>query len=263
MGLREDTWRWLQPALQDMRSGTDQPWDERRAKLLEQLGLTNAEQHPVVADLLHRLDTLPDQERTATVDSDSLDATAYELVQAHVPDDQSAPAAGYDDHAWQTFLATNGPTWDGTAESWPAFRQWFEHYAAEQGLAAAATALFEYLETQSVSERVATFASYGVTVAATATHETQPGSAGGEFDWVTEEQAGKLTKTVGADWQPPLNQELTTRWGADWQTHPAEHKTAWLADLIESGQLAKSPEEELAELSTLIDNLPDYDKITF
>jgi hypothetical protein len=196
MGLREDTWRWLQPALQDMRSGADQSWVQCRATLLEQWGLTDAEQHPVVAELLHRLDELPDQERTAAVDSDWPEATAYELVQSLVsePDDQDA--AGYDEHAWQTFLATNGPAWDGTAESWPAFREWFEYYAAEQGLAAPSTALLQFMEAQSVSDRVATFESYGVTIAAAVAKE-------------------------------------------------------------------KSPEDQLAELETLIDSLPDYNEIAF
>lgn len=262
MGLRDDTWNWLQPALQDLRSGAGQPWDERRARFLEQLGLGDADQHPVVAELLHRLDELPAEERAATVDADALDSTAYELVQSFVsePDDQSTSAADYDEVTWQTFLATNGPTWDGTAESWAAFRQWFEYYAAEQGLAAPSTAFCELLEGQSVGERVATFQSYGVTIAAAAGQEA---SAGGDFDWVTGEQADSLTQTLGADWQPPLGQELTTRWGADWQTHPVEHKTAWLTDLIKSGQLEKSPEEQLDELGTMLDELPDYKEMAF
>ena len=263
MVLRDDTWHWLQPALQDMRSGTDRPWEERRARFVEQLGLSGPDQHPVVAELLHRLDELPDQERAATLDSDWPEVTAYELLRTLVtePDDQDEAGAHYDDQAWQTFLAANAFAWNGTAGSWAAFGEWFEYHAAEQGLAGPAAALLRSMETQSPDQRVATFASYGVTIAAPATGHAEETPSGGDFDWVTPEQAGHLTELLGAGWQVPLDQELTTRWGSDWRAHPAAHKTAWLDDLIESGGLRKSPEEQLDELDSIIDSIPDYKEI--
>jgi hypothetical protein len=167
MGMQEDVWAWLSPALDGLKSVTEASWEQRRATFLEQLGLTDAAEHPVVADLLHQLDESPDEERNATLSSDQLDTLAYGIIQAHTaePDDQGAPASGYDEQAWQAFLVANGASWDGTAESWPAFRQWFEYHAAEQGLTEPSTALLDYLESQPASERVSTFALYGVTIA--------------------------------------------------------------------------------------------------
>ena len=277
MSVQEDVWGWLHPALQDLRSTAGQSWDERRARFLEQLGLADPAEQPAVAALLHWLDELPDEERATTLDSDQLDATAYELVQTPVskPDDQHASGDGYDEQAWHTFLATNGPSWDGAAESWPAFRQWFEYHAAEQGLATAATALLEFLESQPASDRVATFASYGVTIATPAAQpaqQAQAASAGAHFDWVTAEQSAALAGIFGGDWQIALAAELRNRWGAEWHTHPAEHKTAWLDDLIKSGQLEKKPEAtseetaeevpaELAEIMEMINKLPSADQL--
>ncbi|HEU5471861.1 MAG TPA: hypothetical protein VFV67_14515 [Actinophytocola sp.] len=178
MSVQEDVWNWLHPALQDLRSTADQSWAQRRARFLEQLGLPDPAEQPAVAALLHWLDELPDEERTTTLDSDQLDATAYELVVTQVAE----PDAGtdYDEQAWHTFLATNGPSWDGSAESWPAFRQWFEYHAAEQGFGTVTTALLDFLESQPASERVATFASYGVTIATPTEQPAQAVSAGAE-----------------------------------------------------------------------------------
>jgi hypothetical protein len=193
MSVREDVWAWLSPALDGLKSVTEGSWEERRATFLEQLGLTDAAQHPVVADLLHQLDESPDEERAATLRSDHLDSWAYGLIQAHTaePEDQDAPASGYDEQAWQAFLVTNGASWDGTAESWPAFRQWFEYHAAEQGLAEPSTALLDYLESQPATERVSTFALYGVTIAV----RTTDGSAGEQAGAgsAAEEPEGELT----------------------------------------------------------------------
>jgi hypothetical protein len=180
MGVQEDVWAWLSPALDGLKSVTEGSWEDRRATFLEQLGLTDAAEHPVVADLLHQLDESPDEERNATLSSDHLDSWAYGLIQAHTaePDDQGASASGYDEQAWHAFLVTNGSSWDGTAESWPAFRQWFEYHAAEQGLAEPSTALLDYLESQPATERVSTFASYGVTIAVHATGGSADEQAG-------------------------------------------------------------------------------------
>lgn len=60
--------------------------------------------------------------------------------------------------------------------------------------------------------------------------EAEP--AGGDFDWVTPEQTRSLAGVYGQDWAGALTQELDTRWGSGWQHHPAEHKQAWLTDLL-------------------------------
>ena len=89
----------------------------------------------------------------------------------------------------------------------------------------------------------------------------EPASAADDTEWVTAEQADSLTRIFGVDWQTPLKLELNTRWGADWPTHPTEHKVAWLNDLITSGELEKSPEDQLSELAALVASLPDYNEI--
>lgn len=177
--MSDEVWGWLHPALAELRSAADQPWDELRARFLEQLGLTDPAEQPAVAALLHWLDEMPDEDRTATLSSDQLDTAAYELVQTHAaePAAQQAAEDGYDEQAWQAFLTTNGPYWDGTAESWPAFRQWFEYHAAEQGLGSPATALLDFLEAQPAAERVTTFASYGVTITPAAAVQAEPAPA--------------------------------------------------------------------------------------
>jgi hypothetical protein len=52
------------------------------------------------------------------------------------------------------------------------------------------------------------------------------------FAWVDQEQADRLSAAWGSEWQPSLTEQLDVRWGADWQANPAEHKHAWLTDLM-------------------------------
>lgn len=34
---------------------------------------------------------------------------------------------------WAGFLTVNGPAWDGSEKSLPAYREWFAYYAADAG----------------------------------------------------------------------------------------------------------------------------------
>ncbi|HEX5119946.1 MAG TPA: hypothetical protein VFW65_32570 [Pseudonocardiaceae bacterium] len=61
-------------------------------------------------------------------------------------------------------------------------------------------------------------------------HDDEPVS--GSFGWVTDEQAAAFRDLYGADWAGPAAGTLTEKWGAGWQQHPAEHKRAWLTDLL-------------------------------
>lgn len=99
MGLREDTWVWLRPALDDLRTTTDRSWEERRNRFVELLGLSDAEQHPVPAEFVRRLDELPDEERTALLASDQVDVVAYELVQTFVSEPDGVGESTRDDYA--------------------------------------------------------------------------------------------------------------------------------------------------------------------
>jgi hypothetical protein len=102
--------------------------------------------------------------------------------------------AGYDEQAWQAYLAQNGPQWDGTEESWEQFRQWFAYYASEQGLGTPATAFLDYLTPQPAAERITTFAQYGVTI--------MPAQEAAAQQPTAAEQGGQETEQPAADEVP-------------------------------------------------------------
>lgn len=74
----------------------------------------------------------------------------------------------------------------------------------------------------------------------------QPADDDGDpLGWVRDEQRGHLEAVWGAEWPTALWADLDERWGPDWSGHPAEHKTAWLADLITDGAFSvEQPEQE-------------------
>jgi hypothetical protein len=86
--------------------------------------------------------------------------------------------------------------------------------------------------------------------------------------WVTEEQQTELTTLWGTDWPETLTTDLETRWGTDWESHPDEHKTAWLTDLIAAGAFAgpaadpESPQAAMAELWTVARDVPGAETLS-
>jgi hypothetical protein len=181
MSTPDDVLEWILPPLEELRQelqvAPDQGWEERRAALLERLQLRDADEHPVVKELLERLDETPDDERDGLLMGDEVVFMVHELVRQHVPA-VGPDEAGYDEGAWQAYLAQNGPQWDGTEESWEQFREWFAYYAAEQGVEAPATALLEHLSGQTAADRIDTFAQYGVAIGAAAGGDAPTGDAG-------------------------------------------------------------------------------------
>ncbi|HVV19267.1 MAG TPA: peptidoglycan-binding protein [Pseudonocardiaceae bacterium] len=95
---------------------------------------------------------------------------AVAAVPAATPSATATPTANpagppaYDQHAWSAYLAENGPRWDGTDQNWQTFRTWFAYDAATRGLADPANGFLALAESQSVAERISTFARYGVTI---------------------------------------------------------------------------------------------------
>ncbi|WP_436501028.1 hypothetical protein [Actinokineospora sp. HUAS TT18] len=68
------------------------------------------------------------------------------------------------------------------------------------------------------------------------------------FAWLTDDQRAAVVNAWGDQWPEPLAQWLESRWGADWQTHPADHKQAWFADMVlELAALTDSAEPPDAE----------------
>lgn len=166
------------PALESL-AGSQEPWEARRDAFVGQLGELGLSDHPVAARLVERLDAVSDDERATMLAS-------REFGIAEVPGQEQDPLqpaaasaeqpgeAGYDEQAWQAYLAENGPAWDGATDSWDQFVQWFSYHAAEGGLRQPATALMDYLDGQSASERVSTFAQYGVSIGQAEADEPVP-----------------------------------------------------------------------------------------
>lgn len=50
--------------------------------------------------------------------------------------------------------------------------------------------------------------------------------------WVSGTAASRLAAAWGEGWQDGLTAHLTARWGEGWEQHPAEHRSAWLDDLL-------------------------------
>lgn len=182
----DEAWASIYEPTQNLKEiARTEPWDVSRARLLEEVDAYDK----VVVELLRRLDELSDRERADLLVSDELDSFVYKVVEETAdpnPDSGSGSGSTVDESAaadppaneaaWGDYLATNGPAWDGSAQSWPAFREWFAYYAAEAGVAPHATALLDYLESLTASERVTTLADhYGIVIA-------QPSTSSGPHD---------------------------------------------------------------------------------
>lgn len=68
--------------------------------------------------------------------------------------------------AWNSYLATNGPRWNGSEEAWSQFREWFLYYAAQAGVGESAAGFIAYIDTQ--QDKIAVFSQYGVQIPAPA-----------------------------------------------------------------------------------------------
>lgn len=177
MSSFDELMAWLREPLQELRSAYDAdpaaPWDERRAWLLDRLGIYDPGQHPLVEQLLRWLDELSDTDRADVLRGDQLEARAQELARELAPatEEQDDGASAYDENAWAEYLAAHGTAWDGTDESWGQFRDWFLYYAEERGVADPATALLDYLGELPVDDRIAAFARYDVVIEQEETEE--------------------------------------------------------------------------------------------
>lgn len=170
MPTLDETWAWLYTPVQELKADTaenpDKSWEERRAFLLERLGLTDSTDHPLTNELFRLLDELPDDERGTMLAGEQLDTTAYELAQRHSeePAADAAAETGFDEQAWYAFLASHASQWDGTAESWDQFADWLRYYANENGFGAPTGSLIDSLGGQAVADRIGVLAQYGVVI---------------------------------------------------------------------------------------------------
>jgi hypothetical protein len=173
----DEVWGWLYQPLQNLKAGQGEAWRSGREHFLAELGLANPGGHPVVEALLYRLDKLPAEERDGLLAGDELETVAYQVVHEYTPAGAEEPVAdepppepavedtpGYDERVWAEYLHANLGQWDGTAESWPLFAEWFTYHGAEAGVSAPATALIEYFTTLDNSQRINGFADYGIVI---------------------------------------------------------------------------------------------------
>lgn len=228
MTTAADVWSQVEPALAEIRGEYERdsqtPWTTVREQLSTTLG-SLAE--PVRARLFEWLDAMSDRDRVELLTGDRLEGE-LSVVFA-----DTGGREGDAESAWPEFLRTNGPAWNGTAQAWPVFRDWFAYQAEQEWVSAPANELLTVLESLDVPGRVAELARHGVVV-------PQPAGTGAGADdvgWVTAAQRDALRAGWGEQWAPELTADLNTRWGDGWQQHPGEHKSAWLAELIASGAL--------------------------
>jgi hypothetical protein len=243
-----DLWASAQPAFADLREqfarDPEASWQSLRAALATRLEDLDSETRD---DLLLWLDNLPAEERTALLGSAALDAAAYERLSRPTGEE------GHDEAAWQEFLATNGTRWDGTEASWQVFREWFAYEAAQNSLDAPAKELLTHFDSLATAERLTAFAQYGVTI----------GSAGSTgFAWVGPAERDALRAAWGDDWATPLAADLAARWGAGWESHPAEHRAAWLADLVAHGELPAKATESPGIVEELAAAVPGVEQLS-
>lgn len=166
MSNLEDRWAAFFRPLQELKAESDSPWELRQAEFLDQLGLTDAEQDPVVDAFFRHLDDMTDDDRAALLRTEQADHLLYQLLQQYEPafEQVVVEASAFDGDVWLAYLTSHGPYWDGTETEWVSFRVWFAYEAQQVGLGGPALALLEYLEAQPVPDRIITFAQYGVTI---------------------------------------------------------------------------------------------------
>lgn len=182
----DEVWGWLYEPLQNLKAGRDEGWQAGRARLLTELGLSDPGEHPVTEALLYRLDELPEGERNGLLAGDELDSVAYQLVQEYTPAEAEVEGtSGYNERVWAEYLHTNLGQWDGTAESWAGFAEWFNYHAAEAGVAQPARTLIEYFTSVDNPQRISGFADYGVVITPPAEHAE---SSVDEEDWDEDEE---------------------------------------------------------------------------
>ncbi|MFC5289270.1 hypothetical protein ACFPM7_19635 [Actinokineospora guangxiensis] len=69
---------------------------------------------------------------------------------------------------------------------------------------------------------------------------------GGRLDWVRPDQADRMAAEWGPGWPEFLPDQLDHRWGADWESHPAEHKAEWLGAVLDELAAEQSAVEQSA-----------------
>jgi hypothetical protein len=167
-----ENWFDLVVGVVDMRvaaaAGADLEWDSVRADLLDAAAQSGfaAVAEQFVAQVESYGEPL-DVVQLMSARRTDLGAAYAAAVQAAYDAPVGVAGAEADDPAnedpavWNEYLATNGPMWDGTEDSWPAFRDWFVYYAGEQGVGGSALAFCDFAD---AGDKRQVFAEYVVVV---------------------------------------------------------------------------------------------------
>src|SRR5215475_8659564 len=155
MSTTTTDWTAISEAVQTMKSGTGLCREERRSQFVANLPELDAAADYAVSQLLPWLDGMTDEQRAATFRGEEFDTALVNLATEYVP-----PAP--DPEQWYAYVREAGPAWDGHAETWDAFSEWFRYYAYEPGFGTYAEDLMADLDGRTNPERLSALAEFGV-----------------------------------------------------------------------------------------------------
>lgn len=119
-----------------------------------------------------------------------------------VPTDSSGaePAPDSDLTAWYAYLATSGGYWNGTAEHWPAIREWLAADSATVGFGELTEEFLASADELALPERIALFRRYGAVITAPARPADEQVARPAPFDPAdAAEPAGVIGSTEAGD----------------------------------------------------------------
>ena len=164
MVAAEELWDSVQRALQELRSADDLRMDDWQGRIAELADARDGADRQVLEELVDRLADLSEDDRAAVLEPDRLDQLVYSIVERHAEVPPEGDQGGFDEASWYQFLVTNGPAWDGSAESWPQFREWLAYQAEVDGVGRPTVELLDHLDGLDPGERITVLAQYGVVI---------------------------------------------------------------------------------------------------
>lgn len=178
MSTKTELVTWIEAALRELHTyradHLNATWAELQSYFLQQLGISDAAQYPVIAALVRDLEQRPEDERAELLgDLDRLNELGAQFASQHA-DPEPAQAAtaeqqpAFDQNAWLAFLAECGPHWNGTDEHWAQFEPWLLGEANSRGFGPQTEALFAQVRGHGAAAVIELFRQYGVTIQAPA-----------------------------------------------------------------------------------------------
>jgi hypothetical protein len=136
------------------------------------------------------------EELLAEAESDA-ESDAEDGLTGEADDADEAADEEYDPDAWNAFLVEYAANWNGEDDTWDQFKEWFLHYAGEQGFRSPASDFMDYVGGE--SDKIAVFAQYGVTIGAADDGATDS-AEGAEDEEASTEAWNAFLAEYGAGW---------------------------------------------------------------